>query len=167
MPVTDSPADVGFTYPAPAGDFIVQKPPMRFIDEVLSADDQGAKSRTVVRSDAIAVDAEGRFPALALIEVMAQTIGIYADRIERINGRTPGAGLLLGTRRMEFDRPYFLPGDVLLCSVAKSFESDEGLWQFDCRVTVFPQGDESREEPAGRALLNVFNPPEGYFDRLE
>lgn len=167
MPVTDSPADAGFTYPAPAGDFIVQKPPMRFIDEVLSADDQGAKSRTVVRSDAIAVDAEGRFPALALIEVMAQTIGIYADRIERINGRTPGAGLLLGTRRMEFDRPSFLPGDVLLCSVAKSFESDEGLWQFDCRVTVFPQGDESREEPAGRALLNVFNPPEGYFDRLE
>ena len=167
MPVTDSPADAGFTYPAPAGDFIVQKPPMRFIDEVLSADDQGAKSRTVVRSDAIAVDAEGRFPALALIEVMAQTIGIYADRIERINGRTPGAGLLLGTRRMEFDRPYFLPGDVRLCSVAKSFESDEGLWQFDCRVTVFPQGDESREEPAGRALLNVFNPPEGYFDRLE
>ena len=167
MPVTDSPADAGFTYPAPAGDFIVQKPPMRFIDEVLSADDQGAKSRTVVRSDAIAVDAEGRFPALALIEVMAQTIGIYADRIERINGRTPGAGLLLGTRRMEFDRPSFLPGDVVLCSVAKSFESDEGLWQFDCRVTVFPQGDESREEPAGRALLNVFNPPEGYFDRLE
>lgn len=55
---------------------------------------------------------------------------------------------------------------MLLCSVVKSFESDEGLWQFDCRVTVCPQGDESREEPAGRALLNVFNPPEGYFDRL-
>lgn len=53
---------------------------MRFIDEVLSADDQGARSRTVVRSDAIAVDDEGRFPALALIEVMAQTIGIYAGR---------------------------------------------------------------------------------------
>ena len=118
---------------------------MRFIDEVLSADDQGARSRTVVRSDAIAVDDEGRFPALALIEVMAQTIGIYAGRNERLNGRAPGAGL---------------------CSVVKSFESDEGLWQFDCRVTVCPQGDESREEPAGRALLNVFNPPEGYFDRL-
>lgn len=87
---------------------------MRFIDEVLSADDQGARSRTVVRSDTIAVDDEGRFPALALIEVMAQTIGIYAGR-----------------------------------------------------VTVFPQGDESREEPAGRALLNVFNPPEGYFDHLK
>lgn len=83
---------------------------MRFIDEVLSADDQGARSRTVVRSDAIAVDDEGRFPALALIEVMAQTIGIYAGRIERINGRAPGAGLLLGTRRMEFDRPCFFPG---------------------------------------------------------
>lgn len=80
---------------------------MRFIDEVLSADDQGARSRTVVRSDAIAVDDEGRFPALALIEVMAQTIGIYAGRNERLNGRAPGAGLLLGTRRMEFDRPFF------------------------------------------------------------
>lgn len=167
MPVTDSPADAGFTFPAPAGDFIAQEPPMRFIDEALSADDQGAKSRTVVRSDAIAVDDEGRFPALALIEVMAQTIGIYAGRIERLNGRAPGAGLLLGTRRMEFDRPSFLPGDVLLCSVEKSFESDEGLWQFDCRVTVSPLGDETREEPAGRALLNVFNPPEGYFDQLE
>lgn len=166
MPVKSLSPDAGFTFPAPAGDFIAQEPPMRFIDEVLSANDQGAKSRTVIRSDAIAIDDEGRFPALALIEVMAQTIGIYAGRIERMNGRAPGAGLLLGTRRMEFERPWFLPGDVLLCSVEKSFESDEGLWQFDCRVTVCPQGDEAREEPAGRALLNVFNPPEGYFDRL-
>lgn len=82
---------------------------MRFVDEALSADDQGAKSRTLVRSDAISIDDKGRFPALALIEVMAQTIGIYAGRIERMNSRVPGAGLLLGTRRMEFDRPWFLP----------------------------------------------------------
>ena len=166
MPVKSLSPDAGFTFPAPAADFIAQEPPMRFVDEALSADDQGAKSRTLVRSDAISIDDKGRFPALALIEVMAQTIGIYAGRIERMNSRVPGAGLLLGMRRMEFDRPWFLPGDVLLCSVEKSFESDEGLWQFDCRVTACPQGDEAREEPAGRALLNVFNPPEGYFDRL-
>lgn len=154
-----------FSFPSPAGDFIAQEPPMRFIDEALHADDEGALSRTVLSADSIAVDANGRFPALALIEVMAQTIGIYAGRIERLNGKAPSAGLLLGTRKMELFEPYFLPGDVLLCSVAKSFASDEGLWQFDCSVRVLPKGDASLERPAGHALLNVFNPPEGYFDR--
>ena len=80
---------------------------MRFIDEVLSADDQGARSRTVVRSDAIAVDDEGRFPALALIEVMAQTIGIYAGRNERLNGRAPGRGFFLAPAEWSSTAPFF------------------------------------------------------------
>ena len=58
------------------------------------------KSVTLVRADSLAADACGRFPAVALIEIMAQTIGIYAGRLQRLAGEPPVVGLLLGTRRM-------------------------------------------------------------------
>ncbi|WP_295476985.1 ApeP family dehydratase [Sutterella sp.] len=153
-----------FTPPAPAADFILQAPPMRFIDEVLRADERGAATRTTVRADAIAADASGRLPASALIEVMAQTIGVFAGAVELSRGESPKPGLLLGTRRMTLEQPSFAPGDVLLCEVEKTFESDEGLWQFSCTVTVLPQGRAAQSRPAGSAVLNVYNPPAGYFD---
>lgn len=153
-----------FTFPAPASDFILQAGPMRFVDEALRADLRGAATRTTVRADSIAADDSGRLPASALIEVMAQTIGVFAGWVERSRGSAPRAGLLLGTRRMTLEMPFFQPGDVLLCEVEKSFESDEGLWQFSCTVTLLPQGVASAARSAGSAVLNVYNPPEGYFD---
>ncbi|MDO5530940.1 hypothetical protein [Sutterella sp.] len=154
------------TFPAPAEDFIPQRPPMRFVDEVLSADETGAVTRTTVRADSIAADAAGRLPAMALIEVMAQTIGVFAGRIHRLAGEGPRPGLLLGTRRMNLPVDSFAPGDVLRCTVEKAFESDEGLWQFKCAVDLLPQGDENAARPAGDAVLTVFNPPDGYFEKL-
>lgn len=153
-----------FSFPAPASDFILQAPPMRFIDEVLRADQRGAATRTTVRADAIAADTSGRLPACALIEVMAQTIGVFAGWVERSRGESPKPGLLLGTRRMTLEQSSFAPGDVLLCEVEKTFESDEGLWQFSCTATVLPQGAAAQARPAGSAVLNVYNPPAGYFD---
>ena len=67
---------------------------------------------------------------------MAQTIGIYAGRLQRLAGEPPVVGLLLGTRRMSLPISFFTPGDKLFCRVQKKFESDEGLWQFDCEVML-------------------------------
>ena len=107
------------SFPMPAANLIAQRDPMRFVDTALYADDCAAESVTLVRADFLAADACGRFPAVALIEIMAQTIGIYAGRLQRLAGEPPAVG------------------------------------GAPCRV------------PAGSAALNVFNPPAGYFERLE
>ena len=73
------------SFPMPAANLIAQRDPMRFVDTALYADDCAAESVTLVRADSLAADACGRFPAVALIEIMAQTIGIYAGR-----SRAPG-----------------------------------------------------------------------------
>ena len=72
------------SFPMPAANLIAQRDPMRFVDTALYADDCAAESVTLVRADFLAADACGRFPAVALIEIMAQTIGIYAGRLQRL-----------------------------------------------------------------------------------
>ena len=124
------------SFPMPAANLIAQRDPIRFVDTALYADDCAAESVTLVRADSLAADACGRFPAVALIEIMAQTIGIYAGRLQRLAGEPPVVGLLLGTRRMSLPISFFTPGDKLFCRVQKKFESDEGLWQFDCEVML-------------------------------
>lgn len=155
-----------FHFPCPVADFIRQLPPMRFIDTVLAVDDEGAESITTIAPDSIALNAQGRFSALGLIEVMAQTIGIYAGHRMMLLGEAPRLGLLLGTRRMTLPIADFAPGDILRSRVEKCFESDDGLWQFACEVRRMASLDAewSSGEPAGNATLTVFNPPEGYFD---
>lgn len=74
------------SFPMPAANLIAQRDPMRFVDTALYADDCAAESVTLVRADSLAADACGRFPAVALIEIMAQTIGIYAGRLQRLAG---------------------------------------------------------------------------------
>ena len=61
------------SFPMPASNLIAQRDPMRFVDTALYADDCAAESVTLVRADSLAADACGRFPAVALIEIMAQT----------------------------------------------------------------------------------------------
>ncbi len=153
-------------FPLPAGELISQEPPMRLIDTALSADDEGASSLTTLRRDSIAAGPEGRVSPLALIEVMAQTIAVFAGRLQRLAGGSPRPGLLLGTRRMTICEAPLVPGDTLFCRVQKRFESDDGLWQFDCAVRVRPNGDAARECDAASAVLTVYNPPEDYFDRM-
>lgn len=105
------------SFPMPAANLIAQRDPMRFVDTALYADDCAAESVTLVRADSLAADACGRFPAVALIEIMAQTIGIYAGRLQRLAGEPPVVGLLLGTRRMSLPISFFTPGDKLFCRV--------------------------------------------------
>lgn len=156
--------------PADASLFLAQRPPMQMIDEAVELFDDGAASKTVIRADNLLCRQTGSFPSLGLIEVMAQTIGVFAGGRQLREGVRPSAGLLLGTRRMRFDVPALPVGAELYCRIEKTFESDEGLWQFNCSVSWVnapirpgePREDHGR--PIGSAMLTVFNPPPGYFD---
>ncbi|MGN1150160.1 MAG: hypothetical protein ACI4SY_05590, partial [Sutterella sp.] len=93
-----------------------------------------------------------------LIEIMAQTVGLFAGARSRAAGLEVGPGLLLGTRRLTFHRDHLRPGDVVETEAVSVFSDESGLWQFSCRCAV--GGD-----PAAEAVLTLFSPPENYFDQ--
>lgn len=142
-----------------ADDLLAQKPPMRFmtaVDEVVCKEGKtpSASGRFTVPADHIMMTREG-FPATGLIEVMAQTIGLYAGAANRAGGTAPKIGLLLGCRRLSFARPFYPAGSTFLTRVDEVFCSDDGLRQFAARVEWLT---DDGPQPAAEAVLTVYQP---------
>lgn len=140
-------------------ELLPQKPPMRFmteVDEVVCEEGRtpAAVGRFTVPADHIMMTREG-FPATGLMEVMAQTIGLYAGAANRAGGAAPRIGLLLGCRRLTFARPFYPAGSTFLTKVEEVFSSDDGLRQFAARVEWL--SDEG-PRPAAEAVLTVYQP---------
>ena len=152
------------TAPCDARGLLPQSGPMRLIDEGLSYSEAGAESLMTVKSDNLLLDLDtGRFPASGLMEVMAQTIGIFAGINARRAGLEPKIGLLLGSRKITLQASDYPVETKFRTTAEKSFVSDEGLWQFACRSeALLPEETEYR--PAADAVLTVFDAPEGYFE---
>lgn len=149
--------------PMPASVLLPQSGPMLLVDEAVFISEDEARSRTLIKPDCILLDQFGRLPGAALIEMMAQTIGIYAGAVRAAEGLAPSIGLLLGTRDMKIFTEGLAPGSIILCSAKKTFESDEGLWQFyvDARLE-----DESETRLLAQAAITVYNAPQEYIDSL-
>lgn len=152
------------TAPCDARGLLPQSGPMRLIDEGVSYSEAGAESLMTVKSDNLLLDLDtGRFPASGLMEVMAQTIGIFAGINARRAGLEPKIGLLLGSRKITLQASDYPVETKFRTTAEKSFVSDEGLWQFACRSeALLPEETEYR--PAADAVLTVFDAPEGYFE---
>ena len=72
-----------------------------------------------------------------LIELMAQTVGIYAGLKNRAAGSAPRIGFLLGTRKFNVHTQYLAEGAVIDLSAECIFYADSGLpCQFDCRAYI-------------------------------
>ncbi len=114
-------------------DFLPHRGPARWIDRLIEADADHA----VVESD---VPAEGRqvqggaMPAWAGIELMAQTVAVWAGERSRRAGRPVRVGLLLGTRRYETHIDRFASGRTLRIAAHCDFVSDAGLGMFSCSI---------------------------------
>lgn len=140
-------------------ELLAQKPPMRFMTEVDAVVcEEGrtpaASGRFTVPADHIMITRDG-FPATGLIEVMAQTIGLYAGAANRAGGTAPKIGLLLGCRRLTFARPFYPAGSTFLTKVEEVFHSDDGLRQFSARVEWLT---DDGPVPAAEAVLTVYQP---------
>lgn len=140
-------------------ELLAQKPPMRFmteVDEVVCEEGKtpSASGRFTVPADHIMITRDG-FPATGLIEVMAQTIGLYAGAANRAGGTAPKIGLLLGCRCLTFARPFYPAGCTFLTKVEEVFHSDDGLRQFAARVEWLT---DDGPQPAAEAVLTVYQP---------
>lgn len=123
---------------------------MCLLDRVIAVGDESLSAEVVVPADGL-FSHDGGVGAWVGIEYMAQAVAAWAGWRARQVHEAPRIGLLLGTRRYSCSVPRFEAGQCLQIDVERSFQSDEGLGQFRCRIHV--QGME-----LATAQLTVFGP---------
>jgi predicted hotdog family 3-hydroxylacyl-ACP dehydratase len=138
--------------PCPIAELLPHAGGMILLDAVLEADTERIACRRAVRAGDSFVDADGRLPAWAGVELMAQAVAAWAGWQGRREGRPPKLGFLLGTRHYRCDADFFAAGAELRVTAARSFHDANGMGVFACRIE---SADASAE-----ANLTVFSPPD-------
>ncbi|SEF60483.1 ApeP family dehydratase [Marinobacterium lutimaris] len=131
-------------------EIVPQSGTMSLLSDLVDHGDGWIETSVAIESCSLFCTEKG-VPAWVGIEYMAQTIGAHAGLQERLSGREPAIGFLVGTRRYSAETSLFSVGQQLSVYAEHSFTADNGLMVFDCRIAE-----------AGRLLaeasLNVYQP---------
>jgi predicted hotdog family 3-hydroxylacyl-ACP dehydratase len=129
--------------------YLPHRPPMVLIDELVEAGDDYAVSRLMVKENTPFMTPQG-LPAWAGIELMAQTISLFAGVRGKKHGLPPKVGFLLGTRRYESSCNFFPLHSELIIRATELYFGDTKLGVFECSI----------ECAVGQATakLNVYEP---------
>lgn len=136
----------------PLADLVPHAGAMCLLDRVITAESERLSAEVVVPADGL-FSRDGGVGAWVGIEYMAQAVAAWAGWQARRIGEAPAIGLLLGTRRYRCRVPRFAAGQRLQVDVERSYQADNGLGQFECRIHA--QGVE-----LASAQLTVFGPKE-------
>lgn len=128
--------------------FIPHQAPMIFVDHVVEFGEDYAITQLTVRPELMFFEAQG-LPSWSAIEIMAQTISVFAGHHGQENQQPPQVGYLLGTRKMQLPVSHFTLGSVLTIK-AQQLYLHEGLGQFQCELQY--------EQHCISALLSVYQP---------
>lgn len=139
--------------------YVLHRPPMLLIDNLIHHDDDSATAQLRVRDDLMFYEAAG-LPTWVSIELMAQTISLYAGVQSNKQGIPPRLGFLLGTRKLVLPFSHFAP-DSVLTILAKRHYIHDNLGVFDCSIYV---GDDST--PAMVATISVYEPSDNEMPPL-
>lgn len=134
----------------PINEVVPHEGPMRLLDRVLEWDDSTLVAELVVPHAGLFVE-EGGVPAWIGIEYMAQAIAAWAGSRARRDGRPPGIGFLLGSRRYTSERTIFPSGTRLQVRAHCELLGDNGLGMFTCVI-------EADGMPWATANVSVFQP---------
>ena len=106
----------GITLPMAAERLIPHRTPMRLVDTLVSVGDGCAVAESVLPGTAMVTDEEGKIDEVAFTELIAQSYAAYKGYMDRMDGKPPGEGFLVGVRHLEITgRAY--AGDRLLTSI--------------------------------------------------
>ncbi|MEB3753615.1 3-hydroxylacyl-ACP dehydratase [Acinetobacter sp. MD2(2019)] len=127
---------------------IPHQAPMIFVDELCETGDDYVITQLTIRPELMFYEPEG-LPSWVAIEIMAQSIAVFAGVQGKKNQQSPKVGYLLGTRKMNLPISHFKPNDVLKIKVQQLY-LHEGLGQFQCEL--------SNAEQTLSAVLSVYQP---------
>lgn len=133
-------------WPSPA-EVLPHKPPMVLLDEVLDASGDTVVCGLSVRGDTPFADSTG-LPAIVLLELMAQCVGVYAGLRDHARGAPPQIGFLIAVRDLTLAVASVPKGSRLVVRSTHVFGSDE-LGSFETTVA-------SGAQRIASAILNVY-----------
>ena len=145
----------------PPGDYLPHAFPMVLLDKVRAVDDDSAVCHVKVAPEGVLapfLDSNNALPGWFVLEIMAQTIGVWSGLHGLENGEFPNVGLLLGTRGLRCERPSFPQGSELVCYIHLSLR-DEKLGSFECVITL-------DGEQIASARLSTYQPDEQELKQL-
>ena len=125
---------------------------MRWVDRLLHSDPDSVAVETVLRADHPLADAQG-VPAFAGIELMAQSIAVWAGCRALNRGEAIRPGFLLGSRRYTCERSHFDFDIPYRIEARCELFGDNGLGMFACRIL-------DGMDVIASANVSVFEPPD-------
>lgn len=134
-----------------ATDFILHRPPMVLIDDLIDFGENFAVAKLTIRPDLMFCEPEG-LPTWASIEIMAQTVSLFAGVQGYLRGEPPKIGYLLGTRKLNLPMRYFHLKSELIIRAEQHYIHD-GLGMFNCQINT--------EQYCIESTLNVYEPENG------
>lgn len=99
--------------------------------------------------------ADGRIPAWAGIEIMAQAAAVHDGIRRHAANLPPQPGFLVSTRSYACHAPFFLPSQHLVTRVEKEFGGDTGMCVLACSIV-----NQQDANPLVDARINVYAPEE-------
>lgn len=145
--------------PKNADYFIPHRAPMVLVDELVDFSEKSCVGHLTVRPDLPFMQDEG-LPSWVGIEIMAQTIAMYAGVQQRLKGEAPKLGFLLGCKKFEMAQAFFAVGEQLRIDIELQFLNQQHIGIFDCTVNT-TQGCTTatllvaQPEDANRVLANI------------
>lgn len=89
---------------------------MRLVDTLISVTDGWAVVESVLPRSSILADGEGKIDEVAFVELIAQSFAAFKGYMDRMDGKPPGEGFLVGVRRLGITGPAYA-GDRLRTSI--------------------------------------------------
>jgi len=128
----------GITLPMPAEPLIPHRLPMRLVDTLVSVNDGCAVTESVFPRTTMMADGEGTIDEVAFMELIAQSYAAFKGYVDRVDGKPPGEGFLVGVRHLKITGKAH-SGDRLLTSI-RTVATFGGFAVVDGAVT---RGDET------------------------
>jgi len=135
----------------PISSLVPHAGPMLLLRRVIDHGPERTRCEARASDASILADADGRLPALACLEHMAQCVAVHGGLLARAHEEPPRPGLLLGTRRLRLEVDDLGPDERLLVSASPYRARPVGMSAFDCRVESADTGGLVAE-----ARLNIY-----------
>ena len=95
---------------------IPHRAPMRLVDTLVSVNDGCGLTESVLPRSTPMADGEGKIDEVAFMELIAQSYAAFKGYMDRVDGKPPGEGYLVGASDLEITGTAYA-GDRLLTSV--------------------------------------------------
>lgn len=130
-------------------DLVPHSGTMSLLSRIVDHGDGWLRAEVEISPDSMFAEESG-VPAWIGLEFMAQTIAAYAGLQERLVGKAPKIGFLLGTRNYSSSADCFATGETLTVRAEIEMVAENGLNVFNCEIRG--------KNVQAQAVVNVFQP---------